>query len=134
MVLEDARRAYLSVTTETTHQFLASAYRQAGEALSRIVPVDQPIMSWHPAVALYADRDWRVLPMATFPEVIGYARAIETDYVVLSLFYPSPIPVEEMPRNYLAIRLPENVSAGSEWRIELLEISDDFAFGRLVTD
>src|SRR5690606_6048763 len=62
LVVEDARRLYMSHAMETTHQLLAAENRRAGVALRGVVPEGKTVMSWHPAVAIHARREWRVLP------------------------------------------------------------------------
>ncbi len=134
LATEGVQRLYLSRSIETTHQFVAAENRRAGEELRRIVPEGSTIMSWHPAVALHAQREWRVLPLAPLPAVIRYAAALGSEYVVLSAYNPSPFPVEETQRPYLLVRTPPDVASVKHLRIELVELGNGIAVSKLVPE
>jgi len=53
----------------------ASQIRRGGEALARELPAGEPLMSWHPALAFWAAREWRVIPSARMPQIAAYALA-----------------------------------------------------------
>ncbi|MFW6201061.1 MAG: ArnT family glycosyltransferase [Gemmatimonadota bacterium] len=129
---EDVRRLYLSVTVGSEHQLLATENRRAASSLREVVPEDRPLMSWHPSLALYANRDWRVLPLASFDEMMRYAAAIDSEHVVLSIFYPSPIDRERMPREYLAITVPAELGDATGWRVQVDRVVGSVAVGAAV--
>lgn len=134
LFLADVQRLYSSVTRESPHHVLGAENRAVGEALREIVPPDQPIMSWDPSVAIYAQRDWRVLPYASLPEIFRYATAIGCEYVVLSRLYPSPPIVLQVPANHLVLRLPTSTGSADRWRVELTGRGERFVVGRVVFD
>ncbi|HEX6939666.1 MAG TPA: glycosyltransferase family 39 protein [Longimicrobiales bacterium] len=132
LTTEDVRRLYLSRSMETTHQLLAAENRRAGEVLRGIVPEGKTVMSWHPAVALHARREWRVLPMASLPAIIRYAGASGADYVVFSDFYPSPIPAERAPGAYLVVHVPPAAASAEAWRIQVTGVRGNVAISELI--
>ena len=129
----DVRRGYLSATVGSVHQLAATENRRAGELLRDAVPDDRPVMSWHPAVALHARRDWRVLPFGDVSEIVRYARAIACDHVVLSYYNPSPLEREQFPRPYLLVRVPDDApAAAGRWTIRVDRARGNLAIGRLI--
>lgn len=132
LVIEDARRLYMSRVMDTTHQILAAENRRAGIALRGVVPDGKALMSWHPAVAIHARREWRVLPMAPLPQILRYAGAIGADYIVFCDFYPSPIPAEAAPGAYLVVPVEPGAAAATGWWIRVKEVRDNVAVGELV--
>ncbi|MBI4541228.1 MAG: glycosyltransferase family 39 protein [Gemmatimonadetes bacterium] len=125
----DARRLYLSVTVGSPHHIVGAENRQVGEALSGWTEPGQPVMSWHPAVALYADRDWRVLPAASLPEIVRYAALNGIRMAVLSVYYPSPLP--ELPAHYLALELPDEPEYRTRWRFQPVGEAENLVVARL---
>lgn len=115
----DARRLYVSLEAGSPHHLVGAANRRVGEALRQVVPEDESVMSWHPALALYARRDWRVLPHASFDRVVRFANVIHSEYLVLSAYYPSPLPFEQLPREYLVVHVPRDATGVSRWRLEM---------------
>jgi hypothetical protein len=101
------------------HHTTGAANRQVGRELQAIVPVGRPIVSWHPAVALFADRDWRVLPYASLPQIVGYADAIDARHVVLSRYYPGSKLIEQLDRDHLILKVPLQAEAATGWRIDI---------------
>lgn len=127
----DVRRAYIGARVESPHQIVATENRIIGEVLREIVPDDEPIMSWHPGFAIHARRDWRVLPLAGFREVVRYANAIDCRFIVLSSYYPTPIAREALPAEHLIIRIPDDFVEADEYRVEVDEIHEHHATGWL---
>jgi hypothetical protein len=72
-----------------------------GEYLGAHLPAGARIVSWHPSLAIWARRDWRVLPYEPFERIMRYARAQGAAVVVFSRFNPSPL--REAPRAFTAI-------------------------------
>src|SRR5690606_24493650 len=60
-----ARWVYMGHAMGSPHHSIGAENREVGKAVAAIIPEEEPLMSWHPAHALYADREWRVLPYAT---------------------------------------------------------------------
>src|SRR5690606_2931076 len=51
-------RLVLSLTVGSPHHVVAAENAAVGAAIRRSTPEDVTVMSFHPAVALFADRDW----------------------------------------------------------------------------
>lgn len=129
------RWLYLGTTLGSPHHLVGSGNRTTGEALRTIVPPDEAVMSWHPAIALYARRDWRVLPHASFPDMVRYANSTGTEYVVLSVYYPSPLTIEQMPREYLVLHVPAGAAAaGAALRLEIVQGGPSYMLGRVYSE
>lgn len=127
-----ARWVYLGTSMGSPHHLVGSANRAMGEALRDIVPHDEPVMSWHPAIALYARRDWRVLPHASFDNVVRYAQATDTRYVVISQYYPPQGILGELPREHLVVVIPPDIEANDgQFQLELRDAGATHVFGTL---
>lgn len=113
----EARWLYFSLKLGSPHHLVGTENRRVAEALQKAVPPAAPIMSYHPALALYAKRDWRVLPQAEFKDVLRYANAIEAEYVVLSPYYPAPLRVVNNPREYILMHVPPGSADAEHWRL-----------------
>lgn len=122
-----ARRLYLSTTVGSYHQLIGAENRAVGEELRRIVPPGQPVMSFNPAIALWARRDWRVLPMAKMGEVVRFAAAQGCEYLVLSVYNPSPLLFEQFPRPYLVLRVSPEVVGARSWTLDVTEMGERHA-------
>jgi hypothetical protein len=72
-------------------QEVASSRRAVAHLLDQNLPADAVVASWHPAVAYFADREWRVLPYEPIDRVLAYARTQRISAIVLSRFEPSPL-------------------------------------------
>lgn len=94
----------------TPLQRVASARRAVGEYLDRHLPAGAVVMSWHPAVAIWADRPWRVLPYEAFDRIVRYAEGEHAAAIVFSRFAPSPI--RQPPRPFTVI-LPDSAGGGA---------------------
>lgn len=115
----DIWRAYIGARVGSVHQIVATENRLVGEVLRDIVPEGEAIMSWHPGFAIHARRDWRVLPLAGFREVVRYANAIRCRYIVLSSYYPSPLEPDALPAEHLILRIPEDFVETEKYRVEV---------------
>ena len=125
----DVSRAW---SQQTPLQRLASARRIVGEYLGAHLGPDERIVSWHPATAIFARRDWRVLPYTSFDRVIFYARAQGADAVVFSRFEPSPL--REAPRAFTAVLLDEAGTAPSgSIKLNQVDVTPTLFIGRLAT-
>lgn len=108
-VAHDGARAWGEATPL---QQVASGRRAVGEYLAEHLPPDAIVMSWHPAVAIWARRPWRVLPYESFERIAAYARRQHAAAMVFSRFDPSPI---RQPPRAFTIVLPgaDTVTAGA---------------------
>jgi hypothetical protein len=123
---------YMGLSMGSPHHTVGAANHALGDALKAIVPADEPVMSWHPATALYADREWRVLPYAPFDDIIRYANASRTEYIVLSAFYPGSQFMKGLDRDHLVLHVPPGAPPSPEhWRIELQRAGSSHVLGRL---
>jgi hypothetical protein len=123
---------YMGLSMGSPHHTVGAANHALGDALKAIVPADEPVMSWHPATALYADREWRVLPYAPFDDIIRYANASRTEYIVLSAFYPGSQLVKGLDRDHLVLFVPPDAPPSPEhWQIEMQDAGSSHVLGRL---
>ena len=114
----------------TALQQVATARRAVGEYLAQHLPPDSIVMSWHPSVALWASRPWRVLPYASFERITAYARAEGAAAIVFSRFEPSPLP---QPPRAFTIVLPDGggAAAGSSVQVQPVDETPLLFVGRL---
>lgn len=128
----EARWVYFGLRLGSPHHLVGTANRRVGEALRDIVPGEESVMSWHPAIALYARRDWRVLPYAAFDKIVAYANATGTEYIVLSQYYPPQGILGELPREHFVILVPPgSASSARPWQLEFSEESATYVLARL---
>ena len=125
-----ARRLYFSLAVGSPHHIVAAENAVVGAALREATPPHATVMSWHPAIALFADRDWRVLPLEPMQRIVRYARAQPTPYLVFSVYYPPELLQAEEP-HYLVVRVSAETPTSERWRIEVPPGRDIVAFGRL---
>ena len=128
-----ARRLYLSLAVGSPHHIVAAENAVVGAALRGATPPHATVMSWHPAIALFADRDWRVLPLEPMNRIVGYARTQPTPYLVFSVYYPPELLQAEEP-HYLVVHVAAETPSSVRWRIEVQEGGATYAFGRLIAD
>ncbi len=114
----------------TALQQVATARRAVGEYLAEHLPPDSAVMSWHPAVALWASRPWRVLPYDSFERITDYARREGAAAMVFSRFEPSPLP---RPPRAFTIVLPDvgGAAAGSSVQVQPVDETPLLFVGRL---
>jgi len=125
-----ARRLYFSLAVGSPHHIVAAENAVVGAALGEATPPDATVMSWHPAIALFADRDWRVLPLEPMQRIVRYARTEPRPYLVFSVFYPPELLQAEEP-HYLVVHVPADTPTSERWRIEVPQGREIVAFGRL---
>jgi glycosyltransferase involved in cell wall biosynthesis len=92
--LDGVHRHFLEpIQTYLSRRFLRVTKQHASvsapRALAGSLPPDAVVTSGHPAIALYAARDWRVLPGADLSAILRYADAAGSEWVVISRFYPA---------------------------------------------
>lgn len=133
LVGTDVRRLFLSVTVGSPQHVLGSGKRVVGDALRSSLPEAEPVMSWHPAIAVHADRRWCVLPYAEAVDIVRYARARGCGTLVVSAFHPAPWPVVDLGFEYVILELPDADGAENPpTTIGELEDRGRYAVGRLV--
>jgi 4-amino-4-deoxy-L-arabinose transferase-like glycosyltransferase len=113
----------------TPLQQVASAQRAVGEYLAQHLPADAVVMSWHPAIAIWARREWRVLPYDSFERIAGYAVRERAAAIVFSRFEPSPI--RQPPRSFTVVLPGAAVSAGAQVRLEPVDETPLLFVGRV---
>jgi len=115
---------------DTPLQQLATARRAVGEYLGGHLESDARIVSWHPAIAIFARRDWRVLPYDSFGRIARYAQAQSAAIVVMSRFEPSPL--RNPPRAFTAVLLdPGSAPPGEEIHLDPVDQTPLLFVGRL---
>ncbi len=135
VVLPTLAQAVRSAGGATPLQQLASAQRRIGTRLGAELRSDAVVMSWHPALAVWAERDWRVLPEEPIERVLPYAQARGVTAVVLSRFNPSPL--ADPPRPFSVFLLDASSSVApvdGRLRVEPVETTPDLFVGRLAPE
>ncbi len=120
----------LSLTVGSPHHVVAEQNAAVGGAIRRTTPEGASVVSFHPAIALFAHRDWRVLPLEPMPRIVRYAKTQPDPVLVLSVFYPPQVRPLEEP-HYLIVPVPEDTPESERWRIDVPTGATVFAFGRL---
>ena len=113
----------------TPLQQVAAAQRAVGEYLAQHLSADAVVMSWHPAIAIWARREWRVLPYDSFERIAGYAVRERAAAIVFSRFEPSPI--RQPPRAFTVVLPGSAASSGAEVRLEPVDETPLLFVGRL---
>jgi hypothetical protein len=124
-------RLTLSLTVGSPHHVVAGENAATGRAIARTAPEDATVMSHHPALALWADRDWRVLPAEPLDRIVTYARTQPQPYLVLSIFHPPELRPLEEP-HYLIVPVPTDLPDGEGWRVQVGGEGVVYEFGTLV--
>ncbi len=132
LLLPTALDAVNSWRQDTPLQQVATARRVVGEYLgSHLQPADR-IVSWHPAIAIWAQRDWRVLPYADMGPIVRYAKAQDARAIVLSRFEPSPIP--NPPRAFTTVLIDSSsIPPGPAMHLDPVESTSLIFVGRLAS-
>jgi hypothetical protein len=125
----DARDLVRAWPQVTPLQQVASARRSVGEYLAGHLPPDAIIMSWHPAIALWARRPWRVLPYDSFERIATYARGQGAGAIVFSRFEPSPI--RQPPRAFTVVLPGAGPVSGGTVQLEPVDETPLLFVGRL---
>lgn len=128
------RWAYLAWVVGSPHHLVARENRAVGRVVAERTDPATTVMSWHPGIALYARRDWRVLPYEPLPQVVRYGAARGIDVAILSAYYPGPMDIENLPKRYLVLRLPADTAVRARWRIEWEGEAEHALLGRLAPD
>lgn len=133
VLLVPLARDLLRAWPQTTPlQQVATAQRTVGEYLARHLPPGGIVMSFHPAVAIWADRPWRVLPDDSFERIVAYARAESASAVVFSRFGPSPIVRPPRPFTIILPGPAASAAAGATVQVVPVEETPVLFVGRLV--
>ena len=103
----------------------------AGGYLDRRLPPGGIVMSFHPAVASWANRPWPVLPDDPFGRIVAHAHAERASAIVFSRFGPSPI--AQPPRAFTIILpgAPTGAVAGAGLQVVPVEETPLLFVGRL---
>lgn len=125
-----AVRLGMSLSVGSPHHVVAAENATVGAAIRDATSEDATVLSFHPALALFADRDWRVLPLEPLDRIIRYARTQPNPYLVLSVFYPPEVRPLEEP-HYLVVPVPTDLPESERWRIDVSEPGTVVAFGEL---
>lgn len=113
----------------TSLQQVATARRAVGEYLALHLSAASIVMSFHPAVAIWADRPWRVLPSDSFQRIAAYAEREHAAAVVFSRFEPSPIP--QPPRAFTIVLLAGGAASGPTVQMQPVDETPLLFVGRL---
>lgn len=129
LVVPALRELALAWPQTTPLQRLSTARRDVGEYLARHLPGGAVVMSWHPAIALWADRPWRVLPYDSFARIVRYAAAEHVSAIVFSRFQPSPI--TRPPRPFTVVLPNGGAAGGTTVQLEPVDETPLVFLGRL---
>ena len=113
----------------TSLQQVATARRDVGEYLARHLSAGEIVMSFHPAVAIWADRPWRVLPSDSFERIAAYAEREHAAAVVFSRFEPSPI--QRPPRAFTIVLLAGGAASAPTVQLQQVDETPRLFVGRL---
>jgi hypothetical protein len=113
----------------TPLQQVATAHRAVGDYLARHLAPDAIVMSWHPAIAIWARRPWRVLPYDAFERIATYARDQGAGAIVFSRFEPSPI--RQPPRAFTIVLPGAGPVTGATVQLEPVDETPLMFVGRL---
>lgn len=131
----DARRLYLSIELGSPHHIVGAQNRAVAEDMDSLFPDRRgPVMSWHPALAVFADRDWRPLPHDAVPRIVRYAAASGAEIIVLSAYYPPDLGVERLNTRYLLLPVPDAREPVRSWGLQLLRGDSIRAVGQLTPE
>jgi 4-amino-4-deoxy-L-arabinose transferase-like glycosyltransferase len=130
LAVPGGRDAIGAARGDTPLQRVASAHRAVGAYLGQTLPADARIMSLHPAIAIWAHRDWRVLPYDDLGRIVGYAQAQGAAAIVFSKFEFSPL--RDPPRAFTVVLLGAGARTGSDrLRVEPVAETPLLFVGRL---
>jgi len=114
-----ASRLYLALSYGSPHHIVAQQNRQVAEELDAFLGTEEgPVASFHPGIAVYADRDWRVLPFTDMAGIIRYAGASGAEAAVLSAYYPPFRGEEILGTRYLILPIPQGAADIQEWVLQ----------------
>ncbi len=123
---------YLGLTYGSPHHVVATQNRMVGQELAGAPAGGEgAVASWHPSLALWADRDWRPLPHATLPEMIRYTQAAEGGVMVLSAYYPPFRGEEILGTRYLLVPVPQGGAGEGGWTLTRRQGDSIRAWGTL---
>lgn len=108
----------MSLVVGSPHHVVGSQNRHVAERLGALLDGRPgPIASWHPAVAVFADRDWRPLPLALLAPTVRFEQAAGAVAMVLSAYYPPTRGQELFGTRYTVIPVPEGPPASADWTL-----------------
>lgn len=108
----------MSRAVGSPHQVVGAQNRRVGEAVDSLLDGRPgPIASWHPAIAVFADRDWRPIPLAGLPEVVRYEQAVGATGMVLSAYYPPTRGAEVFGARYTVLPVPPGPPTLAAWTV-----------------
>ncbi|MGM0670329.1 MAG: hypothetical protein ACQET1_11475, partial [Gemmatimonadota bacterium] len=123
---------YLGLAYGSPHHLVGGQNRMVAEELDTFFDAPEgPVASWHPAVAVFADRDWRVLPYADLPGIIRYSQASGARVMVLSAYYPPFRGEEILGTRYLVVPVPEDHAENGGWVLTPVRGDSIRGLGRL---
>jgi hypothetical protein len=80
-----------------------------------------PVASWHPAIAVFADRDWRPLPLAMLAPTVRFEQAAGAVAMVLSAYYPPTRGQELFGTRYTVIPVPQGPPVVADWTLQRVD-------------
>lgn len=109
---------WMSLRVGSPHHIVGAQNRRVGEALDSLLGGRPgPIASWHPAIALFADRDWRPLPLAPLADVVRYEQRAGAVGIVYSAYYPPTRGEEILGARYAVMAVPGSPTGRRAWSL-----------------
>jgi hypothetical protein len=112
----------MSRTVGSPHHVVGAQNRAVGEALDSLLGGRAgPVASWHPAIAVFADRAWRPLPLAGLPQSVRYAQASGAIAMIISAYYPPTRGQELFGTRYTIVPVASGVPALVDWGLSRVD-------------
>jgi 4-amino-4-deoxy-L-arabinose transferase-like glycosyltransferase len=115
-----AWRLGMSLYLGSPHHEVGRQNRLVGEALDTLPGVPKgPVSSFHPSMAVFADRDWRPLAYEPLGAAIRYAGAAGATVMVMSSYYPPTRGQQLFAGRYLVIPVPAGAADATRWQMNV---------------
>ena len=112
----------MSLVVGSPHHVVGSQNREVAERLGGLLDGRPgPVASWHPAIAVFADRDWRPLPLAMLAPTVRFEQAAGAVAMVLSAYYPPTRGQELFGTRYTVIPVPQGPPVVADWTLQRVD-------------
>jgi hypothetical protein len=109
-----------SLAYGSPHHVVGSQNRAVAKALDTLPSVTPgPVSSFHPAIAVFADRDWRPLAHTDLGGMLRYAGAAGASTVVVSAYYPPTRGRETLGARYAVLAVPPDAATARNWTLSI---------------
>lgn len=109
-----------SLAYGSPHHVVGTQNRAVAQALDTLPGLTLgPVSSFHPAIAVFADRDWRPLAHTNLGGMLRYAGAAGASTVVVSAYYPPTRGRETLGARYAVLAVPPDAATASNWTLTI---------------